>query len=101
MRCVSFALAGDPVTRDELYALAQRHSDELWAEDHGEIGRGHKVLEQHGIGKEDATHLALTLAQTSVGTDTLPGLAALFIQGLIFGLWLADERAWDARAAAP
>lgn len=89
------------MTRDELYALAQRHTAELWAEEHGEIGRGHKVLEQYGIGREDATHLALTVAQTAVRTDTLPGLAALFVGGLVFGLWLADERAWGARAAAP
>jgi hypothetical protein len=78
------------LTRDELFELAQRHADDVWPEDSGEIGLGHLVLKRHGIHAEDAALLAMFVVTSA---PTAAGEASLFFSGLIFGLWLGDEEA--------
>lgn len=79
------------MNRDELLALAGRHSQEVWGDQTGAEGDGAAVLERHGISAEDASALGLGTVKTASATDTTPGLVAIFLQGLILGLWLADQ----------
>ena len=81
------------MTLTELYALAQRHSEQVWGPDSGELGAGHLVMERFGIDAEDATRLCHELARTSTAyaNPGVPHLAALLIQGLVFGLWLSEQ----------
>lgn len=79
------------MNRDELLTLAGRHSQEVWGDETGDEGAGALVLERHGIAAEDAAALGLGTVKTANATDTTEGLVAIFLQGLILGLWLTDQ----------
>jgi hypothetical protein len=78
------------MTREELRDLAKRHSLEIWhpaMESH----EGDVVMRKHGIDEGDATELAIEMAAGAIAVDTVAGQAALFLQGLILGLWIVDQ----------
>lgn len=87
------------MTREELFALAQEHARTVWGSDDDGADDASEwstavsidVLGRHGISSSDAVVLATAMASGAHGTETLPGLTALVIEGFIFGLWVADK----------